>query len=406
MPLFEYIAVDDAGQRVRGTIPCADRRDAGRQLLARGCHPVSIDLPQERLGGARRLWRAIARRVTVQERAVFTRQMASLLKAGLPIVGALATLRRQAPRGALGRIVQEMEQRIGRDGGSFAQALDEHPRVFDAVYRGLARSGEAGGNLVEVLSRLATQLTQGAKLRRQVGAALLYPAFLLLLGTAAIYVLVAVVVPRFEDLFRSFDQALPAPTRALLAVSAFLSAYWWAVPGAVGALVVAAFALLRRSGVRRWIDGCLLRLPIVGGLLMKLEVARLSNTLAALLEGGVRILEALRVAGEGVGNRRLRTTFPRILQEVSRGQPLSSAMEQAKFFPPLMLGLVRTGEETGELPEMLRELSRIYEDQSEQAVHGAVRLLEPVLILLMGGCVAAIVAAILLPIFEANAMVR
>jgi general secretion pathway protein F len=287
-----------------------------------------------------------------------------------------------------------------------ADALEDHPGVFNPLYSSLVRAGEEGGNLVGVLEDLARYLGQSARLRGQVIAAFIYPLFLLLLGATAVFVLMSFVIPRFQELFRSFGQALPAPTRALIAVSGFLSAWWPAVVAAIGAGVVALVLALRRGGFRKRSDRVLLALPVLGRMFLKLEMARIARTLGALLSGGVKILTALRITGRTVRNQAVRATFPPMVDHVAGGGSLAAAMEQTGLYPALMVNLVKTGEETGRLSEMLAELSAIYEDEAERAVSGAVKLLEPVLIVSMGIVIASIIAAVMLPIFQANVMVE
>ncbi len=222
----------------------------------------------------------------------------------------------------------------------------------------------------------------------------------------AIFILMAFVIPRFQELFESFGQALPRPTQLLIAFSGFLSSWWWAVLIGLLAGIMFVVMILRRPSVRRRVDRALLGLPILGQVFLKLEVSRISRTLSALLTGGVEILSALRITGQTVRNRAIGVTFSSMIEGISAGETLAACAEKAGVYPPLMVNLIRTGEDTGELPEMLAELSAIYEEEAERTVGSAVKLLEPILIIVMGGIIAAIVGAVMLPVFEANAMVE
>jgi general secretion pathway protein F len=236
--------------------------------------------------------------------------------------------------------------------------------------------------------------------------AFIYPSFLLLLGATAVFVLMTFVIPRFQDLFRAFGQALPWPTQALIAVSGFLS-FWW--PGVLVAILVAVVGtavILHRPSLRKRVDRMLLRLPVLGGMFLKLEMSRIARTLGALLKGGVKILPALRITAQTVRNQAIGASFATISDRVSGGSGLGAAMQEVKLYPPLVINLVSTGEDTGRLPEMLTELSSIYEDEAERAIAGAVKLLEPLMIVTMGIVIASIVAAVMLPIFQANVMVE
>lgn len=408
MSRFSYSAIRGSGERIDGTLRSYDRRDAIGKLMEMGYHPLRVELADEVRSGRAQLsslYHRYVHRIRVADLAVFTRQMASLLKAGLTVVQTLATLRRQCDHPSLVRVVEELEASISRNAATLAEAMDDHPRVFSPVYRGLIRSGEEGGHLTEVLQELAEHLSRSARLRGQVIGAFIYPIFLLLLGTAAIFVLMAFVIPKFEDLFESFGQELPWPTQVLIAVSGFLASWWWAVLAAILIAVAAGIAVLKRQSYRAWFDQAILRMPVFGSMFLKLEIARIARTLGALLGGGVRILDALRVTGETARNLAVRGTFNQVAAGVATGQTLAEAIDKSGIYPPLVTNLIRTGEDTGELPEMLQELSMIYEDEAERAVNGAVKLLEPVLIVVMGLVIAGIVAAVILPIFRSNAMV-
>lgn len=404
MSRFQYQAIQTSGQRVQGSLRARDRHEALGQLIQRGYHPLAVEAVDENRSDLRRSLVNLRHWVTRTDLAVFTRQMAALLKAGLTVLQTLRTLREQCGNPRLTRIIQDMEEKLQRDGGTLAEALEDHPRVFDGVYRGLVHSGEEGGNLVRILSELGRHLSQTARLHRQVVAAFIYPLFLLILGTIAVFVLMTFVIPRFQDLFASFGSTLPAPTRILITISGFLADWWWLVLAAVTAVILLVIILLRRPIVRHQVDRRVLQFPVLGSMLLKLELVRLSRTLAALIQGGLPILEALRITDNTLRNQAVRASLAVVYRSVSAGEGLAAGMEKSKIYPPLALNLVRTGEETGELPEMLGELSEIYEDEAERAVTAAVKLLEPVLICGMGVLIAGIIAAVILPIFRVNMM--
>ena len=406
MSRFAYSAVLGSGERVGGVVRSRDRRDAIRQLIEKGYHPLSLELAQgagnQRVANLYHRW---LRRVSAAELAVFTRQWASLLKAGMPMLQSLATLRRQIEHRGLSRTIEDMEAGMMRDVGTVADALDDHPHVFSPVYRGLVRSGEQGGQLVEVLQRLASYLGRSARLRGQVIGAFIYPIFLLVLGTVAIFVLMTFVIPKFQDLFESFGRELPLPTRVLIATSNFLADWWWAVGGAFLGMCLIVVLVLRKPYARKALDRATLGIPVLGKMVLKLEIARISHTLAALLNGGVGILEALTVTRDTARNLIVRATFARIIDDVTGGESLATAVGKTGVYPPMMVNLIHTGEQSGELPEMLQELATIYEDEADRSVQGAVKLLEPMLIMVMGLIIAGIVAAVILPIFRSQAIV-
>lgn len=404
MSRFTYVALRGTGERVTGVLRSPNRHEAMGKLVELDCHPISVEEESHQPLSVREWLGKIFGRVRQTDLAVFTRQLAALLKAGLPMVNALKTLRNQTGRKGLQRVLEDLEQGLTSEALTLAQAMAQHPRVFNPVYRGLVHSGEEGGRLTQVLEQLAKHLARSAKLRGQVAGAFIYPAVLVLMGITAVFVLMAFVIPKFEKLFASFGQELPWITRLLLTISGFLAQWWWVALLAVFASGWIAFAALRTQSTRQKIDAGLLRLPVIGPMILKLEVARIARTLGALLNGGVRIVQALDITSQTVQNRIIRNTFTPITQAVSTGDSLGDALERTRVFPPLAINLVQTGEDTGELEKMLDELAEIYEDESERAVTGAVKLLEPLLIVVMGLIIAGIVAAVMLPIFQSSAI--
>lgn len=404
MSRFAYSAVIASGGRVSGTVRSASLQEAVRKVIEMGYHPLRVE--EQREGGAApplaRWW---LHRVPPAHLAVFTRQLASLLKAGMPMVQALGTLRRQCENRHLAAVVGQVEESLGQDGGTLSDALEEYPAIFSPVYCGLVRSGEESGNLAEVLTSLAGHLGRSATLRGQVLGAFIYPAFLVLLGSAAVLVLMLFVIPKFQELFASFGRDLPLPTRILIATSGAMVQWWWALAALATAGAIFVLAALRRPSTRRRIDRRLLSLPVIGPMLLKVEVARLLQTFSMLLASGINMLDALRVTGNTARNSALRTTFPAVVEAVATGQGVAESFERSGLYPQIMINLMRTGEDSGELPEMLKELAAIYEEEAERAIGGTVKLLEPVLIVVMGGVIAGIVAAVILPIFRANVMV-
>lgn len=405
MPGFDYIALDPAGKQIHGVVMSDSHREAVRKVIGLGHHPISVSTQKDSKSSGGGTLLGLFRRIKMVELAVFTRQLSSLLKAGLPMVQALGTLQKQCSNTRLATVVGEIEDVLRRDGGTLSQALERYPHIFSPVYRGLVRSGEEGGKLVEVLSSLAVHLSQGAKIRGQVLGAFIYPIFLLVLGVGAVGVLMVYVIPKFKELFDSFGQDLPWPTRVLIDTSDFISTWWWAIAMLILSAVIAAVIAYRNLAFKRMVHGWLLRLPIFGAMFMKVEIARMSHTLSALLHSGIRILDALLVTGNTITNLSIRACFPAIIKDVSGGETIAGSMSRHPHFPHLMINMVRTGEDTGELPEMLSELSTIYEEEADRAVNGAVKLLEPLLIVIMGGAIALIVAAVILPLFRANAIV-
>jgi type II secretory pathway component PulF len=400
---FAYTARLTSGQRVVGKIRSSERRDALRRLLELGYHPIAL-VSSEAEGAKKGLFRRGG--VGLTHVAILTRQLSVLLKAGMTLVNAIDTLRQHCSNRRLTAVLGDVRDLMTQDATTFGEALSNHPVVFDAVYCGLVRAGEESGSLPEVLAGLANHLTRSARLRGQTINAFIYPVFLLLLGATAVLVLMTFVIPRFQELFASFERQLPLPTRMLIATSDFLATWWWVLLLALVAAAGIGLWALRRERVRRRVDAFALRLPVLGGVFLKLELSRISRTLAQLMDHGVRILEALKITTQTARNLSVKETFAEISRGVSQGRTLAEGLANAKLYPPIMVNLVRTGEETGALPEMLSEVAAIYEEEAERSVSGAVKLLEPILILAMGLIIAGIVAAVMLPVFQANVMTQ
>lgn len=406
MERFHYQLLLKGGQRTDGTVKALSRREAIRQLLRDGRHPLFVTPADEAATGAMARGLRFFRRVKTSDLAVFTRQLATLLKAGLSMVRALQTLRQQTANRALVKTLQEIEESVSHHGVTLADALEDHTWIFDPVYRGVVRAGEEGGSLVEVLAGLADHLARSAKLRGQVIGAFVYPMFLLVLGSAAIFILMTFVIPRFQEIFAGFGQNLPLATQVLIAVSTFLAHWWWALLCGIGGGILLLLAMLRRQAPRQAVDGYLLRLPVLGTMYMKLEVSRITQTLASLLRSGLPMLETLRITGDTVRNQAIKAVFPAMINGVTHGQTLADAVNDTETFPVLTVNMIRTGEDAGELVRMLGELADVYEEEASRAVTGAVKLLEPTLIVLMGLVISGIVAAVMLPIFQTNAIVK
>ncbi len=406
MTRFVFAGITSAGERVSGQIKSPDRYRAIETLLGRGIHPVDVDSEIGEAMGAMTIVRSFRNRVSVSDLAVFTRQFAALIKAGMPVVQALSTIKGQTNSTGLKRVAGEVGDLLSREGATLTLALRDYPRVFDPLYTSLVHAGEESGNLAQSLRNLADYLSQASRLRRHVIGAFIYPAFLLILGLTAVFVLMVAVIPRFQELFDSFGQDLPAATQALIAGSAFLSQWWPAVLVGLAGLIGGVVMAMRAHAIRLRLDRLVLRCPVVGPLMLKIEMARMARTLGEMLAGGVSILHALKVTGQVAKNRALRGSFGPMIKAVSTGESVAFAMNRSGLYPPMVLSLVKTGESTGQLPEMLGELSSIYEEEAERAVAAAVKLLEPILIVVMGGVIACIVAAIMLPIFQANSMVQ
>jgi general secretion pathway protein F len=403
MPLFAYRAADRTGRTVDGTMEAYDARAVVERLHREDYFPLRIE-PAEGRGWRARLGRVAGgrARVPAQDVLAFTQQLATLVEAGLPLERALVVLGDLTAGRRLGEVVRDVTQSV-RAGSTLADALARHqPQPFPRLYVNTVRAGERGGVLEHALRRVADHLEAARELREAVISALIYPALLLMVGAAAVAFLLGFVLPRFAVIFADLGQALPLPTRLLLAISQGIVRYWWLLAAATLGVLLAWQVAWRSEATRPRIDGWLLRLPVAGDFLRRLEVGRAVRTLGTLLSAGVSLLAALEVAREGAGNRVVASALQAVHAGVKRGEGLARPMAEAGVFPPLAVHMVRVGEETGRLDEMLGHLAAVYEREIRVAVRRLVATLEPAIIVALGLVVLGIVLAILLAILSVN----
>jgi general secretion pathway protein F len=400
MPVFVYRAADRRGQTVDGVMEAADARAVVERLHKEAYFPIKVAVQGDRaalfsFGGG-------SSRVRGRDLLAMTQQLATLFEAGLPLDRALAILEELAPSARVKTIVGDLLRSV-RGGTSLSEALAKHhPRPFSRLYINMVRAGEKGGVLEVSLRRLAEFLEARAAFNEAVVSALAYPLVITTVGAGAIVFLMTFVIPRFATIFEDLGQAIPLPTQILLSVSAAMQAYWW-----VGVLIVAAGVLAWRMwtgnphGRLQW-DQTILRLPLAGPLSMKVETARFARTLGTMLKSGVPVLGALAVVGDMMSNQAVGGSVARLADGVKRGGTIASGMQEQGTFPVLAMHMVRVGEETGRLEEMLLKVADTFETDVRQDLKRVLGLLEPAIILGMGVLVAFIVVAMLLAIFSIN----
>jgi general secretion pathway protein F len=401
MPVFVYKAADRRGQTVDGVMEAPDARAVVERLHKEAYYPIRVAPHGERAG-----WLALggvgSSRIRQRDLLGLTQQLATLFEAGLPLDRALTIMQELAATPRIRTIVTDLLHSV-RGGASFSEALAKHhPRPFSRLYINMVRAGEKGGVLEVSLRRLAEFLEARAAFNEAVVSALAYPLVITTVGAAAIVFLMTFVIPRFATIFEDLGQTIPLPTQILLSVSAALQTYWW-----VGAIVVLAGVLAWRvwtanpEGRLAW-DRTLLRLPIVGALTMKVETARFARTLGTMLRSGVPVLGAMGVVGDMMSNQAVGIAVARLADGVKRGGTIAAGMQQHGTFPALAVHMVRVGEETGRLEEMLLKVADTFETDVRTELKRVLGLLEPAIILGMGVLVAFIVVAMLLAIFSIN----
>jgi general secretion pathway protein F len=399
MPVFVYKAADQRGKTIAGVMEAPDQRAVVERLHREEYYPIEVAAQ----AGSPGLWRRLtARGISNRDLVAFTQQLATLFEAGLPLDRALSVLEELAPNPRLKAVVGDLLKSV-RGGASFADALAKHhPRPFSRLYVNMVRAGEKGGVLEVALRRIAEFLEAAQEFRESVKSALIYPAILIVALGGAVVFLLTFVIPRFAEIFADLGQAVPLPTQILLTVSAAFRDYWWALAGAAAAAALGSRLLLATAEGRLAWDRAALQLPLVGDVIRKAEVARFCRTLGTLLRSGVPVLGSLAVVKEIVSNRLLALAVERLGDRVKRGAGLSGPMGESGVFPPLALHMVRVGEETGRLEEMLLKVADALEAEVRSAVKRFITLLEPGIIVTMAVLVGFIVVAIAMAILAIN----
>lgn len=404
MPVFAYKGLTENGRAAQGVVDAESARGARARLRRDGIYPTEV--VEESAAPAKSSFSfSRGTRVTSTDLALLSRQLSTLLSAGVPVVEALSAVGEQSERASTARVLSHLRDAVSQ-GTALADAMAEHPTVFPELYIGMVRAGETAGALDLVLARLATHTEAQTRLRARVRNALAYPVIMSCISAGIVLLMLGFVVPKVTRIFAEQEQELPLPTRLLLGASSLITEYWWLLALlALGALA-AGLALLRRPGGRAWVDRKLLGIPLVGPLLTKVAVARFSSTLATLLGNGIPLLTSLELAGRVIGNEALHEAIEDARTAIREGQSVADPLRRSGLFPPLLTRMIAVGERSGELEPMLERVADAYEQDVESSLAGLTAVLEPIMILVMGGVMIFVVLAILLPIFEINSLVR
>ncbi|MGI4814685.1 MAG: type II secretion system inner membrane protein GspF [Janthinobacterium lividum] len=405
MPAFRFDAIDASGKTHYGVLEADSARAARASLRAQGLTPLGVEPAGSRSRDARRQRLSFGRKMSLREQALFTRQLASLLVAGLPLNEALSVLADQAERDYLRELVAAIRGEV-IGGQSLAGALTQHPKDFPDIYRALVSAGEHTGKLGLVLTRLADYIEQRNALRQKITLAFTYPAIVTLVAFGIVTFLLSYVVPQVVNVFISTKQQLPFLTTAMLALSNFVRQWWWLVLLSLALLAYIARRTLKTPGPRLAFHRWLLTAPLLGKLVRGYNTVRFASTLAILSSAGVPILRALQAAGETLNNAAMRDNIDDAIVRVREGTSLSRALAGTHTFPPVLVHLIRSGEATGDVTAMLDRAAQGEAMELERRTMFLTSLLEPLLILAMGGIVLLIVLAVMMPIIELNQLVN
>jgi len=407
MPVYEFSALTSTGKKLKGFIDADSLTAARQKIRGQGNYPVEIKETAVQIVTAKTplLSIQLGQRVKQQEIHIATRQLATLLGAGIPLVPALNGLIEQTENRALKTVLSQIKDAVN-EGNSLTSALTEHPRLFSKVYVNMVSAGEASGSLDVVLDRLAEFGETQHALRSRVKAAMLYPLFMAVVGIIVLFLLITFIVPSITSVFAGSKQALPLPTVILIGISSFLKQFWWAVLLTVLAAIAAMHRHISRPVGRRQWDQLKLSLPGLSDLSIKTTSARFARTLSSLLQSGVSLIVSLQIVKNIVDNVILADSINEACDELEKGISLSQFFRGNKYFPPMLVQMMAVGEQSGTLDKMLAKAADSYEKEVETKILALTSMIEPVMILSMGLVVSFIVVSILLPIFEMNQLIR
>ncbi len=395
MPMFEYTARNAAtGQIQKGQLDVPTKDEVGTYLRKNRLILVNVrEAPKQiklSFGG---------QRVKTRDIVIFTRQFATMINAGLPLVQSLNILAAQTENKTLQAVTRAVVYDV-ESGNTLADAFSKHPKAFTQLYVNMVAAGEAGGILDTILLRLATFLEKNDALIRKVKGAMVYPGVIITVAFVAIAVLLIFVIPTFQSMFASANLELPLPTRIVIGMSNFLIHYWWAMAGVVAGILFGIRQYYGTPAGRKQLDGMLLKAPVLGDVVRKSAVSRFTRTLGTLVSSGVSILEGLEITAKTAGNQVVHDAVMESRNSIAGGETIAAPLERSKVFPPMVISMIAVGEQTGGLDEMLSKIADFYDEEVDVAVGALLSLMEPAMIVILGVIVGGMVVAMYLPIFD------
>jgi len=400
MPTFDYTARETlTGREVRNAVEAASEQAAIAALLNRNLLVLSI---QEKIG---KTSKTRGGKVRLADLVIFTRQLATMIDAGISVVQSLQALGEQSPNKVMRDVIKNVTVRI-ESGESFSEALQKHPKTFNRLYVSMVGAGEKGGMLAEILARLATYLENMEKIRRKVKSALMYPTGVVIVAIGITIFLLVKVIPVFEDVYNGFGAKLPAPTQILIDISHFLRSYLIFIFPVAVAAVWGWFQFIKTKKGREFWDAKRIKLPVFGSIAHKICLVRFTRTLASLVRSGVPILEVLQIVSQTVDNAVLEKAIRTASADIERGEGISNAISKHPVFPSMIVRMMSAGEQTGNIDNMLERVSDFLDEEIETTLSGLMSLLEPILIVFLGVVVGGMVVCMYLPIFNLGNIVN
>ena len=401
MGQFSYSARDKTGAIKKGLLFAADRPAATANLAEKGLTPILVkEIGADKGGGLKGLiaaGKAYGSKVSLQDKVIFSRQFSTMINAGVPIVQSLNILREQSESKKLKATVADVSKQV-EGGATLAGALATHPEVFNAIYVNMVKAGETGGILDQVLDRLATQQEKDAAVVSKVKSAMIYPAVITTATVSAFFFLMTVIVPKLSSIFADAGATLPWYTKLMLTISNFLVHDWYIVIGGFIAIVIAFTRWRKTTKGRRVIDKLMLKAPVFGPILVKVNIARFSRTFGSLMASGISVLDAINATASALGSTVYQDELHEVAQKVKNGRPMSEHIRASKNFPAIVGQMLSVGEETGQMDTILLKLADFYEKEVDTVVEGITSIIEPILIIVLGGMVGFIVISVFGPI--------
>jgi len=404
MPVFEYKGVNAKGKSLKDFIDAPNVAEARTRLRRDNIFVTEIveSLKAQAASSSQKV--SFSSGVSVQDLSLMTQQLATLLASGVPLVDSLSALVDQVESIKLKQALSDIRGRVN-EGSSLADAMKQHPKIFNNLYTNMIRAGEASGALEAVLDRLTLFTENQNKLQGKIISAMAYPIFMMIMGVVSVIIIMTVVMPKLIDLYSGLNQALPLPTRILIWGSNIMTSYWYILLALAFFIGWMIRRYLKTDEGRYWLDSKLLTLPLFGSLFRMVAVARFANTLSTLLASGVKILDSMDIVKKVVDNRVLAEVIEKVRVSISEGDSIAEPLRKSKQFPPLVTHMIAVGEKSGELESMLAKVAETYNNQVETKVETLTSLIEPLMILLMVGVIGSIIMSVMLPIFQmSNAM--
>ena len=403
MPHFEYAAKDQNGNAVNGTLEGQDRTSVIEQLRKKNLVIVSIE--EGKVKSKASLSFSFGKAAKLEDIVIFSRQLATMVDAGISLVSAFDILGEQAEKPAFKKILLKVRDDI-QTGNSLSECFAKYPAVFSPLFVNMVKAGESSGMLDDILERLANYLEKTNTLIRKVKSALTYPAIITLMAITITMILLVKVVPVFEEIFAGFGADLPAPTMVLIAVSNAIRKYFIWTVGGVGLTIFAIFRYIKTDKGRLAFDKLIFRLPIFGNLARKVAISKFTRTFSTLTKSGVPILTSLDIVGKTAGNKVVEEAVEKVRNSIREGESIAGPLSQSPVFPPMVVRMISVGEQTGQLEKMLTKIADFYDEQVDAAVSGLTSLIEPLIIAFLGIAIGGIVICMFLPIFKLTSVIQ